>query len=144
MSLTIVERADVRHALETKFSETLTQYNADNSTSITAGYDNVKFDIPSDGSAFIRFTITWSSTPDRIANDMTRQAGVAIAQVCTPLGTGLNLSNSITDAIERAFDYQNWEGESLRVTETATTDVGNEENSAYWIENVNIYFRMHK
>lgn len=142
--MTIVERNDVRRALEVKFSETLAAYNLANSTEITVAYDNVKFSIPSDGSAFIRFSITYSSTPDRIANEITRQAGIAVAQVFTPLGLGLNLSNSITDYIEREFDYLNFEGESLRIEETATSNIGADEGESYWQENVNIYFRMHK
>lgn len=142
--MTIVERNDVRRALEVKFSETLAAYNLANSTSITVAYDNVKFSIPSNGSAFIRFSITYSSTPDRIANEITRQAGIAVAQVFTPLGLGLNLSNSITDYIEREFDYLNFEGESLRIEETATSNIGADEGESYWQENVNIYFRMHK
>jgi hypothetical protein len=137
-----ITRCDALRALQIEMSETLDQYNTDNATNIQCYYDNV-VERPENGlSTFIRFTINFAGSSEKLSPDTYRQAGIAVAQVCTPLGKGLNESASITEHIESAFTNLVWEGNSLEIVRTALSTVGT--SGSHYVENVNIYFQYNK
>ena len=135
-------RSDVLRALQVHMSETLAAYNTQESSSIECHYDNVKGKVPSDLSTFLRFTINFSPLSENVTDLIQRQAGIAVIQVFTELGKGLNESAKISDFFEDAFHRTKWVNDVLEVTNTATSSV--DPDGSYYIENVSIYFEFNK
>ena len=140
--LKTTNRYSVIRALQQRMQVAKATLVSDESLDIPIYYDNVIQGAPPDQSTFIRFTINFDADAERATTDANRQAGIAIAQVSTPLGRGTNESALITDVIESIFKSNTWPDNVLETKYTALFNVG--PDGSYYTMNVNIYFEYYK
>ncbi len=134
-------RCDVLRALQVEMNTVSTLIDTATSSTVPVFYDNVIGTPPQDAD-YINFNITLSGSGEKADAVTNRQSGIAIAQVLTPMGTGLNKSAQITDIIEDSFKGLRWPNDVLIVNQITVSDVGPDGGS--YIMNVNIYFEYNK
>ncbi len=140
--LKTTNRFSVIRALQQRMEVAKTALLDDESLDIPIYYDNLINETPTDQSTFVRFTINFDADAERATTDANRQAGIAVAQVSTPLGKGTNESALITDVIEAIFKSNTWPDNVLQTNYTALFGVG--ADGSYYTMNVNIYFEYYK
>jgi len=137
--LPITTRYDVLRALQFEMNSILSEYNTTNGTTIPCFYSNTVEKVPSDLSTFLKFTVNME--PESLLLDpvTSRQAGIATIQVAVKLGTGLNESARLSDALQTGFKLLHWEEDVLIIVKTGLFEVG--VDGSNYLTNLNIYFQ---
>lgn len=135
-------RYDVLRALQFEMNSILTAYNTANGTTIPCFYSNTVEKVPSDLSTFLKLTINMEPETELLDPITSRQAGIATIQVATKLGTGLNESARISDAIESGFQLLHWEEDVLLIVKTGLFEIG--VDGSNYLTNINIYFQYNR
>lgn len=135
-------RYDVLRALQFEMNSILSEYNTVNNTTIPCFYSNTVEKVPSDLSTFLKLSINMASDTLRLDDITDSQAGIATIQVAVKLGTGLNESARISDAVESGFKLLHWEEDVLTIDKTGIHEIG--ANGSSYLTNVNVYFQYNR
>lgn len=141
--LDTVTRKEAIRALQVHMAESLTTYNANNSTSLVCFYDNVVENVKNLES-YLKFNINFSGTSDKLTSTVFRQVGVAVIRVCIPIGKGTNESLDITDFFESedGFLLKKWPQDVMEIKGIGVSEVGSDGSN--YITDLNITFQFNK
>lgn len=134
-------RCDVIQALQVEMNSIKATIDSSLGESVPVHYDNTEYTSESD-QPFVSFVINFSGNGEKLDAVTNRQAGIAVAQVFTPLAKGTKQSAQITDIIEDGFKGLKWVDDVLLINFTAVASIGKE--GGMYQTNVNIYFEYKK
>ena len=103
-------------------------------------YQNVKFKTPSNGGAYVSFTVNFGTTAEKVTTtDESRQAGIVIIKSFTPKLKARFTAMELSSTFEDFFDSVQYADFSLRVNQVAGgVEAGVE--GEYWTEKTFVYF----